>query len=92
MFSMMTIILGRTEAEAKELQVEREQVESLRRIKQQRSADDVRRTRDELKRAAEANRNVMPPLLEAVRARTTVGEAMNAMAEAFGRYHPGAAW
>jgi methylmalonyl-CoA mutase N-terminal domain/subunit len=66
--------------------VEQEQLEFLRRIKQQRSSDDVRRTLDEVRRVADSNQNLLPSLLEAARARATVGEAINSLAEVFGRY------
>ena len=72
--------------------VEAEQIEKLRQVKQQRRHSDVQAKLDELKRAAKANQNVLPPLLDAARARVTVGEAMQAMADIFGRYHPGASW
>lgn len=72
--------------------VEAEQLASLQRIKEQRSSADVRRTLDELKRTAEARRNVMPQLLEAARSRATVGEMTQALADVFGQYRPGAAW
>jgi methylmalonyl-CoA mutase N-terminal domain/subunit len=66
--------------------VERDQKASLARIKSRRSAADVRRTLDEVKRVAAAGQNVLPPLLEAARARAAVGEIMSALAEVLGRY------
>lgn len=65
--------------------VEQRQVGSLRHVQQTRSQTDVQRTLDELRRAAASRENVLPPLLNAARARVTVGEAMNAMADVFGR-------
>ncbi|HEX3725670.1 MAG TPA: methylmalonyl-CoA mutase family protein, partial [Pirellulales bacterium] len=65
--------------------VEVEQNAALACVKQQRSSDDARRTLDALRHAAEAGRNVMPELLDTARARVTVGEAMTALAEVFGR-------
>jgi methylmalonyl-CoA mutase N-terminal domain/subunit len=65
--------------------VETEQIESLERVKADRSADDVRRTLDGVRRAAEAKQNVMPALLEVARARATVGEVMQALADVYGR-------
>jgi methylmalonyl-CoA mutase N-terminal domain/subunit len=62
-----------------------EQNAALACVKQQRSSDDARRTLDALRHAAEAGRNVMPELLDTARARVTVGEAMTALAEVFGR-------
>ncbi len=65
--------------------VETEQIESLRRVKADRSAEDVQRTLDSVRRAAEAEQNVMPALLDAARARATVGEVMHALADVYGR-------
>ena len=60
-------------------------------MKEQRNNGDVQRTLSELKRSAEANRNVLPELLEAARARVTVGELVSALADVFGRYELGVA-
>jgi len=65
--------------------VESEQIDSLRRVKIERSADDMRRALDAVRRAAEARENIMPTLLEAVRTRATVGEMMHALADVYGR-------
>ena len=51
----------------------------------------MQRCLNELKRAAESDGNLLPPLLEAARARATVGELMNALAAVFGRYELGTA-
>jgi methylmalonyl-CoA mutase N-terminal domain/subunit len=72
--------------------VERDQVDALRQVKQRRGADDWRRALDEVRRAASDHRNLMPPLLEAARARATVGEVMDALADVFGRYDGAAKW
>jgi methylmalonyl-CoA mutase N-terminal domain/subunit len=66
--------------------VEREQLVALQRTKSERSRADVRRALDETKRVAAAAGNVLPPLLEAARARATVGEIMQALADVLGRY------
>jgi methylmalonyl-CoA mutase N-terminal domain/subunit len=71
--------------------VEQEQIESLRQVKARRNEKDRRAALEELKLAATEKRNVFPALLQAARARATVGEAMNAMAEVFGRYAPAGA-
>jgi len=68
--------------------VEREQTDSLGSIKASRSAADVERTLDSVKRAAEQERNVLEPLMEAARARVTVKEAMDAMEAVYGRFDP----
>jgi methylmalonyl-CoA mutase N-terminal domain/subunit len=72
--------------------VEREQVESLRVIKQQRSAAAVQRALDRVRAAAERGENVLPSLIDAAEARVTVQEAMDALAHVFGRYPMRSAW
>jgi methylmalonyl-CoA mutase N-terminal domain/subunit len=66
--------------------VEREQVAALRRIKENRSADAVRRALDEVRHAAESETNLVVPLLNAARTRATVGELVNALADVFGHH------
>ncbi|HYT91324.1 MAG TPA: methylmalonyl-CoA mutase family protein [Gemmataceae bacterium] len=72
--------------------VEKEQVASLRRIKERRDGEAVRRTLDEVRRVAATKANLMPVLLEAAEVRCTVGEIMNALADVFGRYDGAAKW
>jgi methylmalonyl-CoA mutase N-terminal domain/subunit len=72
--------------------VEKEQLESLRRIKARRQQSDVRRCLDQVRRQAATSENLMPCLIEAVRARASVGEIMNTLAEVFGRYDGAAKW
>jgi len=88
-----------TEAEEKPIDilviddaVEKEQIAALRAIKAARSNEEVQRHLDAIRRAAESGENLMPVLIEAARARVTVGEAMNAMADVFGRYEGPAKW
>jgi methylmalonyl-CoA mutase N-terminal domain/subunit len=71
---------------------EEEQLQRLRRVKAERDRGAVRAALDELRRRAERNGNVLPPLLDAARARVTVGEAMQALADVLGRYNPSGAW
>jgi methylmalonyl-CoA mutase N-terminal domain/subunit len=72
--------------------LEEEQVSSLRKIKAQRDGQGARKALDAVKRVAGTNQNLMPALLDAARARSTVGEIMNALAEVFGRYDGAAKW
>lgn len=65
---------------------ETDQVASLQKTKQQRSSADVGRTLDAVRRAANDGINLMPSLLDAARARTSVGEIMGALTDVFGRY------
>jgi methylmalonyl-CoA mutase N-terminal domain/subunit len=72
--------------------VEKEQVASLRRLKERRDGAAARRGLDEVRRVAGTTANLMPALLEAARARCTVGEIMAALADVFGRYDGAAKW
>jgi methylmalonyl-CoA mutase N-terminal domain/subunit len=72
--------------------VEDEQVTALRQLKAKRSGEDVRRSLDAINRAAADDQNLMPTLITAAKARVTVGEAVNALADVFGRYDGAAKW
>ena len=65
--------------------MESEQIAALARVKRDRDNDAVRRTLDSVRRVAEAQENIMPALLDTVRARSTVGEVMHALADVYGR-------
>ena len=69
-------------------ETETRQLDSLRQIKSNRDQQAVQRTLDEVRRAAEVEQNLLPPLMAAARARVTVGETMDAMADVLGRYAP----
>jgi methylmalonyl-CoA mutase N-terminal domain/subunit len=72
--------------------VEREQKAALQMIRDRRDGDEVQRTLAEVRRAAGGKQNLMPAFLDAARARCTVGEIMNALADVFGRYDGAARW
>ncbi len=88
-----------TEAEEKPIDtlviddsVEKEQLGRLRERKKNRDNEAVRRCLDAVKRTSATKENLMPVLIEAARARCTVGEIVNAMADVFGRYDGAAKW
>jgi methylmalonyl-CoA mutase N-terminal domain/subunit len=64
----------------------RHQEEKLAALRKRRSAVEVGRTLDALKRAAEGSENTMPRILGAVRAYATLGEICDAFREVFGTY------
>jgi methylmalonyl-CoA mutase N-terminal domain/subunit len=72
--------------------VEKEQVSRLRERKVQRDKEAVRRRLDDVRRVAATKENLMPTLIEAARARCSVGEIMGALADVFGRYEGAARW
>ena len=65
---------------------------ALRRVKERRDQADVRRVLDQVRRTALGRMNLMPTLLDAARARVTVGEVMTALADVFGRDKGAAIW
>jgi len=73
-------------------EVEKEQVSRLRQRKQQRDSGAALRCLDAVKRVASTKQNLLPAFLDAARARCTVGEIMNALADVFGRYDGAAKW
>ena len=66
--------------------IERRQCDKLRRLRAERHNARVAACIAELKRVAEGNGNLMPPLLECIRAYATLGEMCDALREVFGEY------
>ncbi len=62
------------------------QLDRLRRTKERRDADAVRRALDEVVRVAKTDENLMPATIAAVKARATGGEIINALRPVFGTY------
>jgi len=67
---------------------ERRHLERLNRVRQERSSSDVSRTLEELRHAAQGTENLMPHILDAVRAYATLGEICDLFREVFGAYRP----
>jgi methylmalonyl-CoA mutase N-terminal domain/subunit len=72
--------------------VEKEQVAKLKRIKAKRDGAAAKRSLDTVRKVAGTQENLMPAMIEAARARCTVGEIMNALADVYGRYDGAAKW
>src|SRR4051794_31737403 len=72
--------------------IEEDQAKRLAALRAERSADDVRRALDQMRRVAEApstgEDNVLYPMRAALAARATVGEVCNALREVWGTYTP----
>jgi len=67
--------------------LEQEQAERVREVRRRRDAGAANRALDQLRRAATSpDQNLMPHILEAVRAYCTEGEIMGAMVDVFGLY------
>ena len=63
-----------------------EQLARLRRVRSERDASAVTTALAEVRRAAAEGRNVMPPVIAAVKAWATVGEVCGVFREVFGTY------
>jgi methylmalonyl-CoA mutase, N-terminal domain len=72
--------------------VEKEQVAGLQKIKQARDGQVVEKALTAVRQTAAGKDNLLPILLDAARARCTVGEIINALADVFGRYDGAAKW
>jgi methylmalonyl-CoA mutase, N-terminal domain len=68
--------------------IEQQQCERLAALRGTRDASEVRRTLDEVKRAADGAENVLHPLRSALAARATVGEVSDALRAVWGMYQP----
>ena len=65
---------------------ERRQRARLARVRAERDNDEVQRRLAVLRRAAEGTENLMPPILDAVRAYATLGEVCRVFRDVFGEY------
>jgi methylmalonyl-CoA mutase N-terminal domain/subunit len=63
-----------------------EQAAALRALREERDARQVARTLDALRAVAVGDGNVMPALVEAVKAYATIGEICRTLRELFGEY------
>ncbi|MBI2930618.1 MAG: methylmalonyl-CoA mutase family protein [Planctomycetes bacterium] len=66
--------------------MEREQAAELKRIRERRDNAAVNRVLEEMRRAAREGRNLMPPIIEAVKVETTLGEIIEVLKKEFGEW------
>ena len=66
--------------------IEAKQVERLKGVKKERNQNAVRDTLEYVREVAKGDGNLVPPVLEAVRAYATVGEICDVLREVFGEY------
>ena len=62
------------------------QAEKLKQLRARRDNDRVQKTLEDLKRAAASDENLMPPILECVKAYATIGEICGVLRNVFGEY------
>jgi methylmalonyl-CoA mutase N-terminal domain/subunit len=68
-------------------EIVRRQIERLRKFRESRDRSKVEKALDDLRKAAEKeDENLMPYILEAVKAKATLGEMTQALREVFGEY------
>jgi len=68
-------------------EVEIEQIKSLKKVKQERNSARVKEKLKDLRKAAANGENLLPRILECVRAYATLGEMCSTLKEEFGVYH-----
>ena len=68
--------------------IEAQQAQRLAALRAERSADEVKRSLDDLRHAAEGTDNVLYPMRAALAARATVGEVCHALRDIWGVYQP----
>jgi methylmalonyl-CoA mutase N-terminal domain/subunit len=68
-------------------EVERKQIQGLKRIKKERNNRRVKESLKLLRKAAVDGANLMPRIIDCVREYTTIGEMCNTLKEEFGIYH-----
>lgn len=64
------------------------QIEKLRALKEDRDGDKVAKALEELRKGAQGTENLMPLILEAVKAYATLGEICDVLRDVFGEYRP----
>ncbi|MFS8535341.1 MAG: methylmalonyl-CoA mutase family protein, partial [Limnochordales bacterium] len=67
-------------------EIEAKQRERLARVRRERNAARVKETLAEVRRAAQDGDNLVPPILEAVKAYATLGEIIDELRGVFGEY------
>jgi methylmalonyl-CoA mutase N-terminal domain/subunit len=68
------------------VETERKQVQRLRKLKKERDNQRVSQMLDRVRSVAKSDENIMPVMIDAVKAYATVGEISDALREAFGEY------
>ena len=63
------------------------QLERLEAVKKKRNTSTVEKSLSDIIAAAEAGENIFPTVIDAVRARATLGEIVNALKEVYGEYN-----
>ena len=68
-------------------EVEKAQIESLKKVKKERNSRKVKEALRQLRKTAADGDNLMPKIIDCVRVYATLGEMCNILKEEFGVYH-----
>jgi len=69
-------------------EVEKIQIEKLKKLKSRRDNNEVKEILEKIEDAARSDKNLMPLILEAVKAYATIGEISDSLRNVFGEYKP----
>lgn len=69
-------------------EAEKKQVAALEKVRRERDEALVKKTLERVREAAVGDENLVPPIMEAVKAFATQGEICDVMRDVFGVYHP----
>ena len=78
--------MGAVELQQVDPEIERRQRERTARVRSERNAAEAASALDELRRTAESDENLLPPMRDALRSGCTVGEICGALRELWGTY------
>jgi len=67
-------------------EVEKKQIQKLQVVRRERNKNKVSTALNQLRKAAEANMNLMPSMVEAVKEYATLGEICNVLREIYGEH------
>ena len=67
-------------------EIQAKQLERLARVKRERDGARVQAALEEVRRVAATDENLLPPILEAVKAYATLGEIVDVLRSVFGDY------
>jgi len=69
-------------------EVAKHQIEKLKKLKESRDTKRVEELLKQIEDTARSEENLMPPIIEAVKGKATLGEISTALEKVFGRYNP----
>jgi len=69
-------------------EVAKHQIEKLKKLKESRDTKRVEELLKQIEDSARGEENLMPPIIEAVKGKATLGEISTALEKVFGRYNP----